>query len=362
MTIADLRAQDLIVYEVLSGSRAYGLATPQSDTDVKGVFVLPRERFYGLDYVPQVADATNDTVFYELGRYVELLAAGNPNLLETLATPPRLVLRKHPSLDALTPGLFLSKRCRDTFAGYAQTQIRKAGGLNKKVHNPEPRERRSLLAFAHVLEVDGQGSRPLIDWLAERGWGQEELGLVSVPGAKGVYGVYRDAAGGARYRGVVRSEAANEVALSSVARGARPVAHVVVNLDGYRAHCKAHRQYWDWVARRNEARYAETQAHGRGYDAKNLMHTFRLLDMAREILAEGRVIVERPNREELLAIRRGAFAYEELMARADERLAAVDEAYAASALPEAPDRAAIERVLVGLREGFYLEERPYVPR
>ena len=353
MTIDDLKAQDLIVYEVVSGSRAYGLATATSDTDVRGVFVLPRERFYGLDYVPQVSDATNDTVYYELGRYVELLAAGNPNLLEMLATPARHVLRKHPALEALTPELFLSRRLRDSFAGYAQTQIRKAGGLNKKVHNPQPRERKSLLAFAHVLDAAGQGSRPLLDWLEGRGWRQEQLGLVSIPGAKGVYGVYRDADGRLGYRGVVRSPAANEVAVSSVARGERPVAHLSVNVDGYRAHCKAHRQYWAWVEARNDARYAETRAHGRGYDAKNMMHTFRLLDMAREILAEGRIVVERPNREELLAIRRGEYTYEQLMARAEERSAAVEAAYAKTALPEAVDRERIERVLVGLREGFY---------
>jgi len=31
---------------------------------------------------------------------------------------------------------------------------------------------------------------------------------------------------------------------------------------------------------RNPARYASTQAHGQGYDAKNLMHTIRLLETA----------------------------------------------------------------------------------
>ena len=41
MTIADLREQHLILFEAVSGSRAYGTNLPHSDTDLKGVFVLP---------------------------------------------------------------------------------------------------------------------------------------------------------------------------------------------------------------------------------------------------------------------------------------------------------------------------------
>ena len=42
LTLADLHAENLILFEAISGSHAYGLATPQSDTDIKGVFYLPR--------------------------------------------------------------------------------------------------------------------------------------------------------------------------------------------------------------------------------------------------------------------------------------------------------------------------------
>jgi hypothetical protein len=53
-----------------------------------------------------------------------------------------------------------------------------------------------------------------------------------------------------------------------------------------------------------------------------MMHTLRLLDMAAEIATEGRVIVRRPNRDFLLAVRRGDFSYEELLQMAEERIAA----------------------------------------
>ena len=79
LTLADLHQQNLILLETVSGSRAYGLATPESDTDIKGVFYLPRSLFYGLNYIPQISNETNDVVYYELGRFIELLLQSNPN-------------------------------------------------------------------------------------------------------------------------------------------------------------------------------------------------------------------------------------------------------------------------------------------
>lgn len=48
LTIPYLKTQNLILFECVSGSRAYGLDTPTSDTDIKGVFYLPKQRFYSL--------------------------------------------------------------------------------------------------------------------------------------------------------------------------------------------------------------------------------------------------------------------------------------------------------------------------
>ena len=123
LTLADLHAENLILFEAISGSHAYGLATPQSDTDIKGVFYLPRRLYYGLDYLPQISDAGNDTTYYELGRFVELLLASNPTALELLAAPPDTIRQRAPLMDALRPAWFLSKACQQTFAGYALGQI-----------------------------------------------------------------------------------------------------------------------------------------------------------------------------------------------------------------------------------------------
>jgi predicted nucleotidyltransferase len=45
-TIQDLKDKNLLLFECISGSKAYGLDLPSSDTDIKGVFILPQTAFY----------------------------------------------------------------------------------------------------------------------------------------------------------------------------------------------------------------------------------------------------------------------------------------------------------------------------
>ena len=87
MDIQYLKDNRLLILEALSGSKAYGLDTPESDDDFKGVFMLPREQFYGLQYIPQINMDDNNAMFYEWRRFVDLLSVNNPNILELLETP-----------------------------------------------------------------------------------------------------------------------------------------------------------------------------------------------------------------------------------------------------------------------------------
>jgi uncharacterized protein len=352
MNINDLHSRKLILFECISGSRAYGTDMPHSDTDIRGVFAVPQRDLFGFGYVDQVNDRTNDVVFYELRRFAELLAKNNPNMLELLCAPADCVLQRHPLMDRLTPNLFLSKLCRETFAGYAISQIKKARGLNKKIMNPMAKERKSLLHFCYVLV--GQGSQPLLDWLEKREWNPEQCGLVSISHARDTYALFYDSTATLGYRGIVQpGDDVTEVSVSSVPKSEEPVAYLYVNHDGYSSHCKDYRQYWEWVEKRNDARYENTLAHGKNYDAKNMMHTFRLLDMAAEILSTGEVIVRRPNRTELLKIRSGAFDYDELIARAEQKVAEIDEIAQRSTLPDEPDVERIEKIIVEMRAEWY---------
>lgn len=351
MNLQELRQSGQLLLESISGSRAYGLALPSSDTDYKGVFVMPKRQFYGLNFEEQISSPGNDEVFYELRRFADLLAKNNPNILEMLNAPADCIVYRHPLFELFRPSDFLSKLCKDTFAGYAITQIKKARGLNKKIHNPQEPERKTPLHFCYV--VKNQGSTSLLKWLEDQNLRQEQCGLVNIPNMRDMYALFYDYNGDLGFSGVVQKETSNEVALSSVLKGTNPLAIMSFNKDGYSAYCKTYREYWEWVKLRNEERYQNTLQHGKNYDAKNMMHTFRLLDMAAEILRDAEVIVRRPNREELLAVRRGDFMYEDLIVRAEEKIAYINELYERCTLPDTPDLERIEELIYEVRERFY---------
>jgi uncharacterized protein len=351
MDIQHLRDRGLILFECISGSRSYGLDLPGSDTDHRGVFIQPKVEYYGLTYVEQVSNESQDQVFYELGRFFELLARGNPNILELLAVPEECILQKHPLMEAVRPELFLSRLCQQTFARYALSQIQKARGLNKKINRPVEGERRNILDFCYIAR--GSGSVPLLQWLGENGLKQEQCGLTAMPHMRDVYALYIDKEQALGYRGIMAKEYSNEVTLSSIPKGEVPAAYLYFNKDSYSIYCKEYKAYQEWVEKRNELRYRGTLEHGKSYDAKNMMHVFRLLDMAEEIALGKGVITKRPNREFLLKIRSGAFGYDELLERAEAKMQRIQELYEQSSLPETPDMEKVEHLLVQMREAFY---------
>ncbi|MDC8002912.1 nucleotidyltransferase domain-containing protein [Aureisphaera galaxeae] len=347
-TLSALKASKAIIFECVSGSRAYGLATATSDTDVRGVFILPKEQYYSMDYVGQINNETNDIVYYELKKFMELLAKNNPNIMEMLNVPEDCVRYKHPLFDKLKSEFFLSQLCKDTFANYAFTQIKKARGLNKKIMNPVEKERKSVLDFCYVrVEKD---SFPLTTFLKDRAWNAKDLGLARITHMKDCFNLFHYSDHG--YQGVAR-DGANDVCLSSIPKGEKPVALLYFNKDGYSSYCKKYKEYWTWVAKRNEERYKNNVANEKNYDAKNMMHTFRLLHMAKEIGLEGKIHVRRPDRNFLLKIKNAEFEYDDLVARAEGLKDALESIYENSGLKTAPNREEVNALLASLRSEFY---------
>ena len=278
LTIDWIKENGLLVLEVITGSKAYGLDTATSDTDIRGVFVLPKNMYYGLEYTEQVNNETNDIVYYELKRFMELLARNNPNILEMLNTPEYCVLQKHSIMNAIKPEMFLSKLCQQTFANYAYTQIKKAYGLEKKIVNPVDEVRKSVLDFCYVYE--GKEAVPVVKYLEVKGLEQNRVGLTAISHLRDCYNLfYSDTVA---YSGITRKEESNDVCVSSIPKGEKPMAMLYFNKDGYSMYCKRYKEYWEWVAKRNDERYKTTMSHGKNYDSKNMMHVFRLLSMAKK--------------------------------------------------------------------------------
>jgi hypothetical protein len=320
--------------------------------DKKGIFIMPQKQLYGFEQQEQIANATNDEIYFEIGRFLELLTKNNPNILELLSTPKEFVLYRHPLMDLIKPEDFLSKLCMDTFAGYAQTQIRKARGLNKKINKPLDVERKSVLDFCFVIH--NNGSIPLKEWLKENNYTQEECGLVNLDHFRNVHLLYhqKQLIEG-RFKGVSSGPDADDVQLSSVPKGLENIAIMTFNKDSYSIYCREYKEYQEWEEKRNELRYQSTLSHGKSYDAKNMMHTFRLLCMAEEIALYQQIIVKRENRNFLLKIRNGEFEFEELMRMVEDKMECIKTVYANSTLPDRPDIQIAENLLVQIRQEFY---------
>ncbi len=348
MTIEELKESGSIIFECISGSRAYGLDTATSDTDVRGVFILPKEQFYSLDYIGQINNETNDIAYYELRKFMELLAKNNPNIMELLNVPEECVLYKHPIYDTIRKGLFLSKLCKNSFANYAFTQIKKARGLNKKIVNPIEKERKAVEDFCYV-RIEKQ-SIALNDFLNGKQIESKSCGLVKIPHMKDCYNLFHSKT--IMYNGISRNNA-NEVCLSSVPKAEQPIAMLYFNVDGYSSYCKKYKEYWNWVGKRNEERYKSNVSHSKNYDAKNMMHTFRLLHMAREIGSKGEINVRRNDREFLLSIKNAEFEYDDLVSKAEGMREELNFIYSNSNLQEKPDLKTLNDLLCKIRTDFY---------
>nr|WP_078943794.1 nucleotidyltransferase domain-containing protein [Streptomyces aureus] len=124
---ADLSlVRDHTIYSCVMGSRAFGLATDGSDTDVRGVFLAPTALFWRFEKPPTHVEGPAPEQFsWELERFCSLALRANPNILECLHSP--LVEHVDDTGRELLSlrGAFLSLRAHDTFARYALGQRKK---------------------------------------------------------------------------------------------------------------------------------------------------------------------------------------------------------------------------------------------
>ncbi|MER6256452.1 nucleotidyltransferase domain-containing protein [Streptomyces sp. NPDC001584] len=115
--------RDHTVYRCVMGSRAFGLATEASDTDLRGVYLAPTPLFWRFEKPPTHVEGPRDEEFsWELERFCELALRANPNILECLHSP--LVEEVTPVGEELLSlrGAFLSRRAHTSFSRYAASQ------------------------------------------------------------------------------------------------------------------------------------------------------------------------------------------------------------------------------------------------
>ena len=336
--------QGSTILRVRHGSMAYGTNIEGSDEDIRGVCVAPREYYYGyLLKFEQFERKEPDTTIFDLRKFCRLAADGNPNALEILFVERSDVLFTSSEGEHLLANrdLFLSKKLKHTLSGYAYAQVKRIETHRKWLLDPPsaaPTRAAYDLPERTVIPADQLAVATALITKQLEAWRD----------AFNVEGL------GVAERGeIARVIAEMRLASDEEFRAAGRVIGISENfmaiLDNERRYAAAKAtfdQFLQWKKNRNEAR-SETERKF-GYDTKHGMHVIRLMRACCEVLETGKLQVRRPDAEELIQIRRGAWSYGRLKEEAAWLHARADELYKTSKLPESANHKGIDKLCVAL--------------
>lgn len=114
----------------VTGSTAYGLATENSDVDRLGIYCVPTERLFDLDFnqakASHVVTEPDDVQLHELGKFVGLVLKGNPTVTELLFLSEHEVRdRRIEPLIEMRSSLLGQRAIRAAYTGYAVAQAQR---------------------------------------------------------------------------------------------------------------------------------------------------------------------------------------------------------------------------------------------
>lgn len=292
-----------IIFESLHGSQIYGTDTPESDKDYRGVCIPPREVREGLLIKFEQKDSWEgkyeDRVIYDLKKFLLLCKDANPNIIEMLFIPRNFWINFSDEWLEILDNykLFVSKKVKYTFTGYAHSQLARIKRHRAWLLNPPKK----------LPTREEYGLKPTSKL------NYEQMGaILTIP------------------EGFVKDEYVEESRKEKAYREAKT--------------------YWDmyseWERNRNKKRQDLEAKYG--YDTKHAMHLVRLIFEGMEILEKGFITLPRPESYELQEVRNGLYTYDGLIEFVEDFDKKFDEAYDKSTLPLQPDISKINELYLKL--------------
>jgi len=114
------------VFSTVVGSIAYGTNTPESDIDIKGIFVYPTEKILSLNKGKETINRNNpDIEYHEVEKFIRLASKCNPTILEMLYLDKYSIVEPEAKLLIDNRSSFLSVTIYKSYGGYALSQAKK---------------------------------------------------------------------------------------------------------------------------------------------------------------------------------------------------------------------------------------------
>jgi uncharacterized protein len=337
---------------VRHGSFAYGTNTETSDIDVKGIATPPLKYFLGTTHRFEQAELKNpepDAVIYDIRKFFNLAMDCNPAIIEVLHTDPSDHLIVDPIGEVILDHRhqFLSKKAKMTFSGYAISQLKRLKlhrrwYLNPIDHNPTRSEfqlpENTLIPQDQLLAAEAEVRKEMERFSFDFMDGLEEPTKIEIRMAMETMLSELKITAEQHWLGAARKIGLDDNFIELMKRERQ-----------YTSARREYDQYQNWKQNRNKTRALMEEKFG--YDGKFALHLCRLLKMGKEILSTGKVIVKRPDREELLSIRNGAWSFEQLIDFAENAEKELNTLYdTCHILPKAPDKEKLDNLCIELVE------------
>jgi uncharacterized protein len=331
----DLETRTILL--TLAGSRACGLAREDSDVDVAGIAIPPQANLYTLlpeweqtegsavvdlffDSIDELQFPDNRLAYeargngcegtvYNLKKYISLALKANPTIWTCVFCRDSEVLKVTEAGLHLRANrnLFVSQNAKNSFIGYAISQLQRIKRHKKWLDNPPSKPSRKELGIPEGKAILNKEQVTAFNTM-----GPETLAKLGI---------------------------------------SQKLIEMIQTEKLYAYAMDQWKKYEGWRKNRNPARAAlEANA---GYDTKHAMHLMRLLHMGYEIIKDGEVSIWRDDRDYLLEIRDGMCSYEEILQIAEEHVQSIEEMAHASQLQKRPDFEKVDKLYRELLEIHY---------
>ena len=285
--------EEFIIFEAIVGSRLYGVNTDDSDYDYRGVCIPPMEvllnPFQGFEQKDSGFKEEDRTIF-ALGKFMKLCADNNPNIIELLFVPQQNMVFKTPIWDKIIKNkdLFISKKSKFSFTGYAISQLKRIERHRKWLLDP-PKEEPTRKMFG-------------------------------LKGNKNISNAWRTIAKTELKLNLMKEEFHDEYKAEVAYSNAKEIWD----------------KYASWRKGRNPKRKEMEKKWG--FDCKHASHLFRLMTEGKELLLTGNITFPLPNADFILDVKDGRYKYDEVLEMAKDMESEFEIWYEESTLPKSADR------------------------